>query len=397
MSNLFEQLESRTLRSVDYSGETLLVTGTNAADNIVLKVVNGNDINVTINGVDEGTYDVNTSGPDKDDVEIHGLAGTDKISLDAAITLRSHIYGEAGNDSITGGGGNDYIDAGVGNDTVHGGGDDDTFLNPILVVGTRAPMDKDEYYGDAGTEDSISYVGRAQAVVVTLDDVANDGVASGVPGSPSFEADNVHGDVEGVVGTNYADYIVGNDKDNNLFGYDGNDTIYGLDGADTIGGAGGNDTIYSGAGSDWLMGDDGADYLSASSGNDTIRGGKSADTMVGGSGTDTVDFKWAISALNITLDDVANDGTAGEGDNVQSSVEVVIGGNYNDTITGNGSSNTLIGGGGNDTLSGLGGNDQLYGGEGDDSLLGGTGDDGLFGEAGTDTLDGGSGVNTLVQ
>src|SRR4029079_7702226 len=103
---------------------------------------------------DQGTFDVHTTGPDKDDIEVHGLAGNDTITLDQAITLRSWIYGEAGNDVVNGGGGEDYIDAGVGNDTCNGGGGDDTFFNPAYFL-SRGSSDKDEYWGGAGTEDRI--------------------------------------------------------------------------------------------------------------------------------------------------------------------------------------------------------------------------------------------------
>ena len=40
---MFEQLETRTLRSVDFSGETLLITGSAAADTIEVIEVNGDD------------------------------------------------------------------------------------------------------------------------------------------------------------------------------------------------------------------------------------------------------------------------------------------------------------------------------------------------------------------
>lgn len=56
-------------------------------------------------------------------------------------------------------------------------------------------------------------------------------------------------------------------------------------------------------------------------------------------------------------------------------IENTIGGNGNDTITGNEVANTLIGGAGADALSGGGGNDTLNGGTGADYLDGGAGND----------------------
>ena len=80
---------------------------------------------------------------------------------------------------------------------MYGGVDEDHFVNPLLPVTSGPPVDKDHYYGDARDEDSVSYYGRSSAVVVTLDNLANDGAATGVPGQASPEQDNVHSDVEG--------------------------------------------------------------------------------------------------------------------------------------------------------------------------------------------------------
>ncbi|MBA5637430.1 DUF4347 domain-containing protein [Duganella sp. LX20W] len=71
----------------------------------------------------------------------------------------------------------------------------------------------------------------------------------------------------------------------------------------------------------------------------------------------------------------------------------LVGGNGNDTLSGNTTNNAedvLQGGNGNDTLSGYGGTDALYGGNGDDKLSGGAGIDYLYGDLGNDTLDGGT-------
>ena len=72
-----------------------------------------------------------------------------------------------------------------------------------------------------------------------------------------------------------------------------------------------------------------------------------------------------------------------------------IGGDGNDSLSGNESANYLSGENGDDTLRGYGGNDVLNGGTGNDSLSGGDGDDVLNGEEGNDTLEGGAGHDTL--
>ena len=73
-----------------------------------------------------------------------------------------------------------------------------------------------------------------------------------------------------------------------------------------------------------------------------------------------------------------------------------IGGDGNDSLSGNESANYLSGENGDDTLNGYGGNDILNGGAGNDSISGGDGDDTLNGGAGNDKLYGGNGHDTLV-
>ncbi len=104
-----------------------------------------------------------------------------------------------------------------------------------------------------------------------------------------------------------------------------------------------------------------------------------ADLLIGGLAVDTLSYSTRSDALSITLDDTANDGAAGEGDDVR--VENVIGGRNNDTINGGTLSvkNTLRGGLGND---------DLFGGPSADNLQGDAGADDLFGEGGNDVLNG---------
>src|SRR5207247_296219 len=104
-------------------------------------------------------------------------------------------------------------------------------------------------------------------------------------------------------------------------------------------------------------------------GNDTLRSDSAESVMQGGGGFDTADFSSRTKDLVITLDNMANDGEVGEGDNVASDVEKVIGGGGNDRIVGSSAANVLLGLAGNDTLDGGGGNDALFGGSGNDVLI----------------------------
>jgi Ca2+-binding RTX toxin-like protein len=115
-------------------------------------------------------------------------------------------------------------------------------------------------------------------------------------------------------------------------------------------------------------------------------GGGGADNFQGGDGFDFADYSQHAGStdLSITIDNAANDGAVGEGDNVMDTVEGVGGANGNDTIIGSSSANTLFGGGGGDDLQGLGGRDLL-----DGEFPGG------FGGFGPDDLSGGAGIDTV--
>ena len=76
-------------------------------------------------------------------------------------------------------------------------------------------------------------------------------------------------------------------------------------------------------------------------------------------------------------------------------IENAVGGNGDDTITGNDVGNRLQGGDGRDSLDGALGNDTLEGGRQQDVLDGGAGDDSLAGGDGPDLLEGRSGRDTL--
>ena len=91
----------------------------------------------------------------------------------------------------------------------------------------------------------------------------------------------------------------------------------------------------------------------------------------------------------------ANDGAAGEGDNVRDDVENFYGGTGNDQITGNGLANYIGGGDGNDSIWGSGANDQLHGGRGQDFAFGNAANDYVYlnGDSIADRYNGGAGSN----
>jgi hypothetical protein len=169
-----------------------------------------------------------------------------------------------------------------------------------------------------------------------------------------------------------------------LDGGDGNDVLSGLGGRGTglpfpatltLRGAGGDDQLVDGAG---------ADVEDGGPGNDRFTAGKAAsggDVLNGGPGSDTADYAARTVELSVTLDGSANDGAAGESDNVAADVERVIGGSGDDTIDAGlavAVANMFSGGPGADTLLGRGGNDMLNvadGVSGNDFADGGSGTD----------------------
>jgi Ca2+-binding RTX toxin-like protein len=184
-----------------------------------------------------------------------------------------------------------------------------------------------------------------------------------------------------------------------------------------------------------IDGEDGADTLEISAGcesedavcNLLLRGGPGDDTLRavstfalldGGAGGDTmegigaeVDYRARVNPVIVVGNGVADDGEAGEGDNVSPNVDIVLGGSASDSFTdvdaaGRGGNDTFIstgagglfgdGGSGDDVFMGGGGEDFCFGGRGDDDLNGRGGSDDLEGGGGADTIRGGAGRDFLL-
>jgi Ca2+-binding RTX toxin-like protein len=236
--------------------------------------------------------DVLVAGPDGDALD--GGAGDDTVT------------GGDGPDALSGGAGQDRLDAGAGNDSLAGGDGND-----LLLTGPGADV-----LAGGGGVDTADYGLSAAGVGVSLDGTANDGA----PG----EADNVEADIEVVLGSTQADYL-------------------------TAGPA--SVTLRGDAGDDRLVGGPAADTLDGGDGNDVLDGGDGPDVIYGAGGTDTVDYSTREAAVTVTTAGGIDDGQAGEHDNVDSSVENVVGGAGNDRLRGaRNVPNRLQGGAGDDAL-----------------------------------------------
>ncbi|MEO3874767.1 calcium-binding protein [Nonomuraea sp. B12E4] len=204
--------------------------------------------------------------------------------------------------------------------------------------------------------------------------------------------------------------------DARLFGGWGNDVVYGGPGVQWVSGGlspedlranrgqpeKGNDQLFGGCeqqcadGGDLMEGSDGNDALDGGPGDDELRGGLGTDTYKGGTGDhDMVSYGEHGESVKASLNGLADDGAAGELENIPGDVEDLYGGWQSDTLIGNEADNTLNGGpGGGDMLIGMQGVDWLYGGSGYDKLYGDFNDSRQMGEG--DYLYGGAGNDLLV-
>ena len=411
---MFESLEGRRLLSVSatFASGVLTVTGDSADNHVhILRDTSGHAV------VKNGDTVIKTLNyADLKQIKASLLGGNDTLDIGPNITTPSTLSGGDGNDAIQGGAGKDSIDGNGGNDNLRGGDGADSLNggdgNDVLD-GQKGP---DNLSGGGGM-DTVTYAAAPGAVKVTLDNVANDGgpgrAATATEPAIPPEGDNVHSDIEHLVGS----------KGNDMLSGAGAPVPVAIDGGD------GNDTLVGSSHNDSLNGGGGNDNLSGGDGDDRLIGGPGGDRLSGGGGIDTVSYLDAPGPVVVTMgDNTANDGAPGapatatqparppEGDNIQSDVEKLTGTRFNDKITGNDLANTLQGldgndtingGGGNDRIEGGGGNDLLHGNAGNDTIYGGPGEDHLFGDDGNDTffakdsakdsIDGGGGTDSAQR
>ncbi len=128
-------------------------------------------------------------------------------------------------------------------------------------------------------------------------------------------------------------------------------TLRGTRRADDLSGTAGGDRLFGGRRGDTLLGLEG---------DDTLIGGAGKDVLAGGIGTDTALYRGADD-LTIDLSHTRFQST-GQGRDRFISVENVIAGRGDDSLTGSDQNNTLKGGAGADTITGGGGQDRLYAG-----------------------------------
>ncbi|MDT4838433.1 RTX calcium-binding nonapeptide repeat (4 copies) [compost metagenome] len=221
----------------------------------------------------------------------------DTVNLADTTYQASFIDGRAGNDGITGAGSAvDRFIGGIGNDTLIGGNGNDTL---------RGGAGNDKLDGGSGI-DLLDVSDATSGVTLTLTQSSTSDTTADLS-AYGLDKDSYR-NMEGVVGSRFADTLTG------------------------------------------------------SSGNDVLRGGAGNDIIDGGAGTDLLDLSDAIGALSFTLAQ-STSGTSldlsgvGLGIDNYRNMEGVIGSIYSDTLTGSSGDDVLVGGLGADRLSGGGGAD----------------------------------------
>jgi len=146
-------------------------------------------------------------------------------------------------------------------------------------------------------------------------------------------------------------------------------------------------TFIGTSGNDRLVGTAASDSISGLAGDDTLIGGGGADILDGGLGFDIASYETAPSGVLVNLVTGSTPNTGDAAGDVYTSIEGLIGSEFDDYLAGNASNNTIWGGAGADTLWGFGGSvNYLYGGDGADTLVGSSGIDYMDGGDGTDPL-----------
>lgn len=238
-------------------------------------------------------------------------------------------------------------------------GNDITFGSSIEFPGLFGDNGNDRLTGDGGSGTG----GASRSPLFLVGGLGDDRIVGGAAG------DWITGQVDDdeLVGKGGSDRL-GDNPMPGSFGNsseDGVDLLLGGKGEDALRAGGGRDTLLGGGGDDEEHGGDGPDVFMQAG-----RRPNGADRFFGGSGSDTVRYSQRTGAVTVKLDGEANDGASGERDSVgyRKDVENIIGGKGGDRLVGDGSRNLLKGLRGPDRLNGRAATDACFGGPGQDQL-----------------------------
>ncbi|MEO9822080.1 MAG: Calx-beta domain-containing protein [Paracoccaceae bacterium] len=294
-----------------------------------------------------------------------------------------------------------------------------------IAAGTSSTYVRVAVYGDVNFESPESFeiefssptgasfangLSTTSATVTIIDNDGGGGTASG-PAFVTTPAPN--GD---------ANYLLGTSLEDTIKGFNGDDTIFALESNDYIEAGNGKDEVYADTGNDTILGGSGDDTLMGDQGNDLIEGGLGKDSIDGGTGTDTASYANATGGVVVKLN--KDEATGSDGLDRITSIENLIGSDFNDKFVGTAIQNVFDTGAGNDIVFTRGGddvvdtgigNDTVYGDNGseeidlgdgddfartkagDDEIILGQGDDRVAAGVGADTAFGGDGNDTFFM
>lgn len=139
------QLAPETSITAYQDGQKLLVCGTLAADQIVLKAI-GSSLAVLQNGQEVSRFD--RSGIRH--VVLSGSDGDDRLEVRHSLDVTAEIFGGAGDDRIFGAKRSNWIYGQAGNDFLCGGGADDLLRGGAGDDNLMGLAGRDQLFGDAG-------------------------------------------------------------------------------------------------------------------------------------------------------------------------------------------------------------------------------------------------------
>lgn len=293
------------------------------------------------------------------------------------------LSGRGGNDTLIGNAGGDGLDGGAGDDWLEGGVDGGAEFDRLIGgAGRDSFVFREATPGGPIMDDAVNdFISGVDRIVLDAHAMS----ALGASGSFTAADARFWSSTAGAA-HDADDRVIYNTATGDLwYDADGNGTnaalrIATLEGTpflaasdvSVINGSSGGSVINGTSANDTLSGTAGDDTINGLGGNDLFLAGSTggADVIDGGDGRDSIEFKAAAtSAIVVNFNAGTITGGSAGGSISFSGIERVVGGNFDDSMSGTIGSQNLTGQAGADTLSGGAGNDTLWGGTGNDAFV----------------------------